>query len=100
VRDTHPLVNVAGDDSAPAPGPDGGSTAVVSLEIPKSTAVVRMAPHFLRRRDTAAALSVSETVVLQWERAGWLTPIRLPGLRSVRHWREEVDQLARRLKDA
>ncbi len=60
--------------------------------------VVGMAPLFLRRRDTADACAVSETVVLQWERAGFLTPIKLPGLRAVRHAREDVEQLARRIR--
>ena len=59
--------------------------------------VVRMPPYYLRRRDTAAAFSVSESVVLRWERQGWLTPVKLPGLRALRHRREEVDALARRI---
>jgi hypothetical protein len=57
-----------------------------------------MRPFFLRRSDTAAAFGVSETVVLQWERAGWLTPIRLPGLRAVRHSYNEVVTLARKFR--
>jgi predicted site-specific integrase-resolvase len=55
-------------------------------------------PFYYRRRDTAAAMGVSETVILQWERAGLLKAVRLPGLRAVRHWHEDVDALARKLR--
>ncbi len=56
-----------------------------------------MPPLFLRRRDTADVCAVSETVVLQWERAGLLRPIKLPGLRAVRHARADVEELARKI---
>lgn len=57
-----------------------------------------IAPHFLDRPSTGAAFAVSEGVVLQWERAGWLKPIKLPGLRAVRYAREDVDALARKIR--
>lgn len=57
-----------------------------------------IAPHFLDRYGTGAAFAVSEGVVLQWERAGLLTPIKLPGLRAVRYAREDVAELARRIR--
>ena len=60
-------------------------------------ATVTMPPLYLRRRDTAAAFGVSESVVLQWERAGLLTPIKLPGLRAIRHRRQDVEVLADRI---
>lgn len=56
-----------------------------------------MEPLFLRRRDTADACAVSESVVLQWERRGLLKAIKLPGLRAVRHSREQVEDLARKI---
>jgi len=43
-------------------------------------------------------MSVSESVVLQWERAGWLQVVKLPGLRAVRHAREDVEALARKIR--
>ena len=71
----------------------GGLSAEQFAEVKQR--VVTMAPLFLRRRDTAALFGVSESVVLIWERAGKLRPIRLPGLRAVRHLREDVEALAR-----
>ncbi len=65
------------------------------MGVPKSP--VMLAPLFLRRRDTADAMAVSESVVLKWERAGWLTAVKLPGLRALRHRREDVEELARRI---
>jgi len=56
-----------------------------------------MAPLFLRRRDTAAALAISESVVLAYERAGLLPVTRLPGLRAVRHERAAVEALAAKI---
>jgi len=53
---------------------------------------------FLRRRDTAAALSISESLVLVFERRGWLPVVRLPGLRAVRHSRDDVEALAKRIR--
>ena len=69
---------------------------MVTTSQPEPTHVVTMLPLFLRRRDTAAAFGVSESVVLMWERTGELRPIRLPGLRAVRHRREDVEALARK----
>ena len=60
--------------------------------------VVRVDPIFVRRRDTAAALGVSESQVLQWERQGLLRVIKLPGIRASRHCYEDVKRLAEMLK--
>ena len=60
--------------------------------------VVGMRPFYFRRRDTAAALGVSEGVVVQYERDGLIPVIRLPGIRAVRHWHEDVERLALKLK--
>lgn len=49
-----------------------------------------------RRREAASVLAVSESQVLKWERIGWLTPIRLPGIRAVRYDAEQVGELAQR----
>jgi excisionase family DNA binding protein len=64
----------------------------------RSTTGVQVEPFYFRRRDTAAALGVSESVVLQWERDGRLPVVRLPGLRAVRHSYEDVKELARKLR--
>lgn len=56
--------------------------------------VVTMRPLFLRRRDVAAALAVSESQVVIWERAGLLQPVKLPGIRAIRFHREDVELLA------
>ena len=58
------------------------------------SAVVVMPPVLLRRRDAAAALAVSESQVMVWERTGLLRPVKLPGLRAVRLFREDVERLA------
>lgn len=55
-------------------------------------------PFFLRRRETAGALGVSESLVLIFERRGLLTPIRMPGVKAVRHALEEVEHLARKIR--
>ena len=60
--------------------------------------VVRVDPIFVRRRDTAAALGVSESQVLQWERQGLLRVVKLPGIRASRHCYEDVKRLAEKLK--
>jgi predicted site-specific integrase-resolvase len=75
---------------------NAGHSHVADDRVPDD--VVRMAPLFLRRRDTAAACAVSESVILQWERAGLLTPVKLPGLRSIRHATEEVQALVGRIR--
>jgi predicted site-specific integrase-resolvase len=53
---------------------------------------------FFRRRDTAHALAISESLVLQYERRGWLSVVKLPGVRAIRHAREDVEMLARRIR--
>jgi DNA-binding transcriptional MerR regulator len=49
-----------------------------------------------RRRDAARKLGVSESQVLKWEREGFLTPVRIPGIRAVRYASAQVDDLAKR----
>ena len=66
---------------------DGASDRALS-------AVVVMPPLLLRRRDVAAALAVSESQVVIWERDGLLHPVKLPGIRAIRFYREDVDALA------
>jgi hypothetical protein len=48
----------------------------------------------LRRHDAAAILAVSESQLLKWERAGVITPVRIPGLRAVRYRAVDVRSLA------
>jgi hypothetical protein len=48
----------------------------------------------LRRRDAAEILAVSESQLLKWERAGVLTPVRIPDLRAVRYRAADVRSLA------
>jgi predicted site-specific integrase-resolvase len=60
-------------------------------------AVVRVEPILVRRRDTAAALGVSESQVLQWERQGLLPVVKLPGIRASRHRYEDVKRLGKKL---
>lgn len=57
---------------------------------------VTMRPLLLRRRDAAAALAVSESQVRIFERAGLLTPIKIPGVRAVRLAAADVEALASR----
>lgn len=52
---------------------------------------------FLRRRDAAHDLSISESQLMRWERAGFITPLRVPGIRSVRYHVTEVRSLAQRI---
>ena len=49
---------------------------------------------FLRRRDAARDLAVSESQLLKWERAGVLTPVQIPGLRAVRYRASDIRSLA------
>lgn len=51
-------------------------------------------PFLLRRGDAARALSVSESQLLKWERAGVITTVRIPGLRAVRYRADDVRALA------
>ena len=48
----------------------------------------------LRRRDAARDLSVSESQLIKWERAGILTPVQIPGLRAKRYLAADVRSLA------
>ena len=64
----------------------------------KSEPQIGAAPLFLRRRDTAALLAVSESVVLQWERAGLLPVVTMPGIRAQRHAYADVVELAARIR--
>lgn len=50
--------------------------------------------ELVRRRDSAAILGFSEAQLVKWEKQGVLTPIRVPGVRSVRHQLSEVRALA------
>ena len=59
--------------------------------------VISMLPLFLRTRDAAAALAVSESQLAKWTRAGLLKSIPLPGCRAVRYAREDVEALAARI---
>lgn len=52
------------------------------------------APLLLRRGDAARALSVSESQLLKWERAGVIETVRIPGLRAVRYRAADVRALA------
>lgn len=56
-------------------------------------------PEFFRRRESAATLGVSESQVINYERAGLIRPIRFPGIRAVRHVRAEVLELAANIHD-
>lgn len=59
--------------------------------------VVAMLPLLLRRRDAAAALAVSESQILVFERAGKLRAIHLADCRAVRYARVDVEALAARI---
>lgn len=49
-------------------------------------------------RDVAAAFSVSESLVAMFVRRGWLTPVRIPGVRATRFALEDVKALARQIQ--
>lgn len=53
---------------------------------------------FLRRRDAAHDLGVSQSQMLKWERAGVIQPVRLPGLRSIRYDADDVRALAQNIR--
>lgn len=63
-----------------------------------ATTTVTMAPLFLRGRDVAAAFSISESLVAVFVRRGWLTPVHIPDVRATRFAREEVEELARKIR--
>jgi hypothetical protein len=48
----------------------------------------------IRRREAAEILGFSQSQLLKWERAGVLTPVRIPGLRAVRYRAADVRSLA------
>ena len=54
---------------------------------------------FLRRRDVAHDLGVSERQVLKWETQGLLEPVRYEGLRVVRYRAADVRALAAKLSN-
>jgi hypothetical protein len=72
----------------------------------EASVVAPLAPLFLRRRDTATALAISESLVLVYERRGWLPVVRLPKVKAegardsggIRHAREDVEALGRRIR--
>lgn len=51
-------------------------------------------PEFLRTRDVARVLAVSERQVQYWKRAGTLRAIAIPGIRAKRFRRIDVERLA------
>ena len=53
-------------------------------------------PELLRARDVAAYLGFGLTQIEMWRRDGTLRAIPIPGLRSVRYAREEVERVKRR----
>ena len=52
---------------------------------------------FLRRRDVAEDLGVSERQILKWEREGLITPVPYAGLRVVPYRAEDIKHLAAKL---
>jgi excisionase family DNA binding protein len=62
----------------------------------KPTQSPSLQPILLRTREVAQLLSVSESQVLNWSRAGQLHPVTIPGIRATRFRRDEVEQLAAR----
>ena len=55
---------------------------------------VAIEPQFLRTRDVARLLAISESQVRNYVRAGVLREVRLPGIRAVRFPRVDVEGLA------
>ena len=51
-------------------------------------------PAFLRTREVARKLAVSESQVRNWQREGVLRVVSLPGIRAVRFVRTDVERLA------
>lgn len=50
-----------------------------------------------RRARAADLLDVSESQLVKWERAGWIAPVKYPGIRAVGYAAEDVEALARRI---
>ena len=53
-----------------------------------------------RRREAAEILGFSQAQILKFQRQGLLTPIVVPGLRSIRYDANEVAALAQRWIDS
>ena len=68
------------------------------MPTPRKTPVISAEPLFVSRQTTAHAYGVGEETVLEFERRGWLTKIKIPGLRCIRHDWQEVKALAERLR--
>jgi excisionase family DNA binding protein len=64
------------------------------MSITKHPAVASIEPEFLRTRDVARVLAVSERQVQYWTRAGTLRAISIPGIRAKRFRRADVERLA------
>lgn len=65
--------------------------------------MVRMAntaitPEFIRRRDAATLLAVSQSQLAKWERQGVLRAIHVPGIRATRYRFTDVTSLARNIE--
>jgi len=48
----------------------------------------------MRRREAAAALAVSESQLIKWERRGVIRGVAVPGIRAVRYDVADVRSLA------
>jgi excisionase family DNA binding protein len=57
-------------------------------------------PRFLRARDAARLLAVSESQIRNWAKDGTLTAVDLPGIRAKRFVRADVERLASEWADA
>ena len=60
----------------------------------KSSHTATIEPAFLRARDVARRLAVSESQVRNWQHAGVLRAVRLPGIRAVRFTSADVERVA------
>lgn len=54
----------------------------------------QLTPEYLRTREAAQTLAVSESQVRKWTREGKLRAIRIPGIRATRYATDEVMALA------
>ena len=68
------------------------------MATPRKVSVISAEPLLVKRQTTERALDAGETTVVGFEHRGWLTPIRMPGIRGVWHSWDEVKILADRLK--
>ena len=53
----------------------------------------------LRRRDVARDLGISESLLMRWQREGFIKPVRVPGTRAVRYTITEVLSVAARIQN-